>query len=49
MDAMLQRGYIMLPSGVYGHVLTLTPPLVVARKQLEGALVALREVLSQLD
>jgi 4-aminobutyrate aminotransferase-like enzyme len=47
MDAMLQRGYIMLPSGIFGHVLSFTPPLVIGREQLEGALVALREILDE--
>ncbi len=42
---MLRRGYILLPSGVYGHVLGFSPPLVIEREQLQEALVALEEVL----
>jgi 4-aminobutyrate aminotransferase/(S)-3-amino-2-methylpropionate transaminase len=35
---MLKNGYIVLPSGVEGNVLSLTPPLVITDAQLTGAL-----------
>ncbi|MEO1267050.1 MAG: aspartate aminotransferase family protein [Myxococcota bacterium] len=46
---MLRHGYIMLPSGVYGHVLAFAPPLTISRVQLAGALATLDSVLSELD
>ncbi|MBH25431.1 MAG: aspartate aminotransferase family protein [Myxococcales bacterium] len=48
-DGMLKRGYLMLPSGVHGHVLAFAPPLIISRDQLAGALEALDLVLSELE
>lgn len=36
MRAMLERGYVVLPGGVAGDVLTLTPPCTLTRAQLDG-------------
>ncbi|MBI3744441.1 MAG: aspartate aminotransferase family protein [Chloroflexi bacterium] len=44
-QAMLERGVIMLGGGLRGNVLSLTPPLTISRKQLEYALAALDEAL----
>jgi len=46
---MLRRGWIVLPAGEAGDVLAFTPPLTVARSVLEGAVVALAEVLEELE
>ncbi len=43
---MLQRGYLLLPSGVHGHVLGLAPPFVIGVDQIDAALAALDEVLA---
>jgi 4-aminobutyrate aminotransferase-like enzyme len=43
--AMLAEGYLILPSGLSGEVLSLTPPLTLTRAQWEGALGALDTVL----
>jgi len=43
---MLQRGYILLPSGEHGNVITFSPPLTITEKQLERALVALQKVMA---
>ncbi|MES2639226.1 MAG: aspartate aminotransferase family protein [Myxococcota bacterium] len=42
---MLDRGYIVLPCGERAEALGLTPPLTIARAQLEGAVAALGECL----
>jgi 4-aminobutyrate aminotransferase/(S)-3-amino-2-methylpropionate transaminase len=42
---MLDRGYIVLPCGERAEALGLTPPLTIARAQLEGAVAALAECL----
>ena len=44
--ALLQRGYIFLPEGEYGNVISLTPPLTITQAQLARAVAALKEVLS---
>ena len=44
--AMLQRGYILLPSGEHGNVITFSPPLTITEKQLERALAALQKVMA---
>ncbi len=44
---MLRRGWIVLPSGETGEILAFTPPLVVERRLLEGAVTALGEVLRE--
>jgi 4-aminobutyrate aminotransferase-like enzyme len=43
--AMLAEGYLVLPSGLEGEVLSLTPPLTLTRTQWEGTLAALDTVL----
>ena len=43
---MLQRGYILLPSGEHGNVITFSPPLTITEKQLERTLVALQKVMA---
>lgn len=42
MDFMRQRGYLVLPSGVSGNVLALTPPFTISEAQLDGFFDALR-------
>lgn len=44
---MLQRGYILLPSGVHGHVLGFAPPFVITADQLQGSLEALEASIAQ--
>ena len=44
--AMLKRGYIVLPSGVDGNIIALTPPLVLSKAQEEGAMNALEHCLN---
>ena len=44
---MLKLGYIVLPSGVEGDIVGLTPPLVLTEAQWQGALAALEESLAQ--
>ncbi len=46
---MLQRGYVLLPSGVYGHVLGLAPPFVIGADRLQDAIGALEKSLVALD
>jgi 4-aminobutyrate aminotransferase-like enzyme len=45
---MLERGYLVLPEGEDGEVLSLTPPLIISRSQLESAVQALSEVVADL-
>lgn len=47
MRAMLERGYIVLPGGVMGDVLTLTPPACVTDAQLAGFCDTLAESLRE--
>jgi 4-aminobutyrate aminotransferase-like enzyme len=44
--AMLQRGYIMLPEGEFGNVISFTPPLTITKAQLAKATKTLAEVLA---
>jgi 4-aminobutyrate aminotransferase-like enzyme len=44
---MLQRGYILLPEGEHGNVISFTPPLTITQAQLDKAVSALAEVLNQ--
>lgn len=44
--AMLQRGYILLPEGEQGNVISFTPPLTISAAQLRRTVAALAEVLS---
>ena len=43
---LLQRGFIFLPEGEFGSVISLTPPLTITRAQLTKAVAALAEVLA---
>jgi len=43
---LLRRGYIFLPEGEYGNVISFTPPLTITRAQLAKAVAALAEVLA---
>jgi 4-aminobutyrate aminotransferase-like enzyme len=43
---LLQRGFIFLPEGEYGNVISFTPPLTITRAQLAKAIAALKEVLT---
>ena len=47
MRQLLERGYIVLPGGVRGDWLTLTPPLALTPAQIEGFASALGEVLTR--
>ena len=42
---MLERGYILLPEGEHGNVISLTPPLTITQAQLSGAVKALHEII----
>jgi 4-aminobutyrate aminotransferase-like enzyme len=42
---LLHRGYIFLPEGEFGNVISFTPPLTISRNQLAQAVNALAEVL----
>src|SRR5271156_76106 len=42
---MLRRGYIMLPEGEFGNVISFTPPLTITKAQLAKAVKVLAEVL----
>jgi 4-aminobutyrate aminotransferase-like enzyme len=43
---MLQRGFILLPEGEYGNVISFTPPLTITKAQLAKAVNTLAEVLN---
>jgi 4-aminobutyrate aminotransferase-like enzyme len=43
---LLQRGFIFLPEGEYGNVISFTPPLTITKPQLAKAIAALKEVLA---
>jgi 4-aminobutyrate aminotransferase-like enzyme len=43
--AMLQAGYILLPEGEHGNVISFTPPLTITKAQLMATVKALAEVL----
>ncbi len=43
---MLRRGYILLPEGALGNVISFTPPLTISRRELAAAVFALKESLS---
>ena len=45
--AMLQRGYILLPEGEHGNVISFAPPLTITRAQLAKTVSTLAEVLDQ--
>jgi 4-aminobutyrate aminotransferase-like enzyme len=43
---MLQRGFILLPEGEYGNVISFTPPLTITKVQLAKAVTELQKVLA---
>jgi len=43
---MLRRGFILLPEGARGNVISFTPPLTISRSELASAVRALQEVLA---
>lgn len=43
---MLRRGYILLPEGEHGNVISFTPPLVITKAQLQKAVGELKKVLT---
>jgi len=43
---MLHRGFILLPEGGHGNVISFTPPLTIAKAQLSKAVSTLAEVLN---
>jgi len=45
---MLEKGVLILPSGVWGQVVTFTPPLVVEEEQIERMYAILLEALTEL-
>jgi 4-aminobutyrate aminotransferase-like enzyme len=47
-QALLKRGYILLPEGAQGHVLGFTPPLIISDGALSRTVRALRTVLKEL-
>jgi 4-aminobutyrate aminotransferase-like enzyme len=42
---LLRRGFIVLPEGAHGNVISFTPPLTISRAQLRSAARALAEAL----
>jgi 4-aminobutyrate aminotransferase-like enzyme len=44
--AMLRHGYIMLPEGEFGNVISFTPPLTITKTQLAKAVAELQKVLA---
>jgi 4-aminobutyrate aminotransferase/(S)-3-amino-2-methylpropionate transaminase len=44
---LLRRGFLVLPSGVYGNVISLVPPLAITKKQLAAFFDALDETLRE--
>lgn len=44
--AMLHRGYILLPEGEHGNIISFTPPLTITEAQLQRMLAELQKVLS---
>jgi 4-aminobutyrate aminotransferase-like enzyme len=45
---LLERGFIFLPEGEWGEVISLTPPLTISWRQLKRALDAVLQVLQEL-
>jgi 4-aminobutyrate aminotransferase-like enzyme len=43
---LLHRGYIFLPEGEYGNIISFTPPLTISKKQLKQAVDELEKVLT---
>ena len=46
--AALHEGYIFLPEGEHGNVISFTPPLTITKAQLNSAVMALKEALSRI-
>lgn len=44
---MLRRGFILLPEGEHGNVISFTPPLTITKPQLQTMLKALRQTLEE--
>jgi 4-aminobutyrate aminotransferase-like enzyme len=42
---MLRRGFILLPEGEFGNVISFTPPLIITKEQIDATVTALRKVL----
>jgi 4-aminobutyrate aminotransferase-like enzyme len=47
MKEMLHHGYVMLPEGAHGNVLSFTPPLTITRRELTTAVRELQKVLNR--
>ena len=45
-EAMLHRGFILLPEGEHGNIISLTPPLTISEAQLANTIKTLAEVLA---
>ncbi|MEY4918528.1 MAG: hypothetical protein RL616_2441 [Verrucomicrobiota bacterium] len=45
---LLHRGFIFLPEGEHGNIISFTPPLTISRAQLTAAVRALQEVLGEI-
>jgi 4-aminobutyrate aminotransferase-like enzyme len=43
---LLRRGYILLPEGEHGNIISFTPPLTITQAQLAKAVKVLAEVLA---
>jgi 4-aminobutyrate aminotransferase-like enzyme len=44
---MLRKGFILLPEGEHGNVISFTPPLTITKSQLAEALEALAKILNE--
>ena len=44
--ALLHRGYILLPEGEHGNIISFTPPLTMSKAQLQRTIRTLAEVLA---
>jgi 4-aminobutyrate aminotransferase-like enzyme len=44
---MLHKGFILLPEGEHGNVISFTPPLTITKAQLADALGALAKILNE--
>lgn len=49
MQRLLERGFLFLPEGEHANVIAFTPPLIIPRRQLLGAVQALKTVLVEID
>jgi 4-aminobutyrate aminotransferase / (S)-3-amino-2-methylpropionate transaminase / 5-aminovalerate transaminase len=48
MKDLLRRGFILLPEGEFGNIISFTPPLTISRNQLRAVITALNESLCRL-